>query len=376
MQIKHLSGADLQRFGKILPSFPETGSTQIKKRLCLEPQAQVPCYESSSETVLDYVAGMSALVIYDNGQPTLFYLDRIVALQPGTRFSILPLADGCQVDVLTCEDMSCREYVPVTALENPNKGLQLEKIYTFLYQEFSPNFYFRGEKHRPYELVYVKRGALHNLVRGQDIELAQQSFMIIDSNDWHTQYSELSVNFLTVSFWASDSRISDITNRRFSSTPQITAIFEKMLQQNKQDPYSDDYIDALLKILLIELLENASTDSGFQRSARCLENEIVDKAVRIISENTAKKLTLEELATQVHTSVPYLYKLFQQHLGISPGKYITKIRIEECKVLLRDGHLPMGQIAERMGFSSLQHFSRQFKTICGISPSQYIRSIR
>lgn len=376
MQITHLSGTQLQRFGKILPSCPETGNGQHKQRLHLEPQAQIPCYEATVETVLDYVSGMSALVIYDKEQPNLFYLDRVVALQPGTRFSILPLADTCQVDILCSENLAPLEYVSVSTLERPSKGLQLEKIYTFLYQEFSPNFYFRGEKHHPYELVYVKRGTLHNLVHGQDLELAQQSFMIIDSNDWHTQYSDLSVNFLTISFWAADSNISGIANRVFSSTPQLTAIFEKMLKQKKKNPYSEDYIESLLRILLIELLEQVNEDAGSHLSSRCSENEIVDKAIRIISENTVKKLTLEELAAQVHTSVPYLYKLFQQHLGISPGKYIAKIRIEECKVLLRDGQLPMGQIAKRMGFSSLQHFSRQFKSICGISPSQYVRSIR
>ena len=78
----------------------------------------------------------------------------------------------------------------------------------------------------------------------------------------------------------------------------------------------------------------------------------------------------------VHVSVPYLYKLFQLHLGTSPGKYINKIRIEECKMLLREEKLPMGQIAERMGFSSLQHFSRQFRSICGMTPTQYVRSLR
>lgn len=378
MRIKHLSGAELQSFGRILPNSPENRRQYIHKSLTMSPAPQIACYETTEETILDYVSGMSALVIYKSERTDLFYLDRVLALQPGTKFSILPLDGTCCVDLLTKEnELQPADYITASALENADKGLQLEKIYTVLYQEFSPNFYFRGERHKPYELVYVKRGTMHNIVRGQDIVLKPQTFMIIDSNDWHTQYSELSVSFLTVSFWALDSSMSYIVNQAFSVTAQATAHLEKMLLQHQQDAYSDDYTEALLKLLLIDLLQRKKAETTINNSAiNHSENEIVDQAIRIISESSAKKLTLEDLAAQVHISVPYLYKLFQMHLGISPGKYIAKIRIEECKVLLRDGRIPMGQIAEQMGFSSLQHFSRQFKSICGISPTQYIRSLR
>jgi len=378
MQIKHLSGANLQSFGRILPNSPENTDGYIHKSMTMAPAPQIACYETAEETILDYVSGMSVLVIYRNEQAELFYLDRVLALQPGTKFSILPLDGTCCVDLLTVEkELQPVAYTPASALENANKGLQLERVYTFLYQEFSPNFYFRGEQHKPYELVYVKRGTMHNIVRGQDIVLNPQSFMIIDSNDWHTQYSDLAVSFLTVSFWALDSSMSYIVNQAFPMTPQVSEYFERMLLQHQQDAYCDDYIEALLKLLLIDLLQKKKEETASKRvTANHFENQIVDQAIRIISESSAKKLTLEELAAQVHISVPYLYKLFQVHLGISPGKYIAKIRVEECKVLLRDGQLPMGQIAERMGFSSLQHFSRQFKSICGISPTQYLRSLR
>lgn len=377
MQIKHLSAAELQQFGQILPCCPEEDSRLKTRRMVFNDAPQIAQYEVVDRLILDYVSGMSVLVLYSDNQTELFYLDRVVALQPGTRFSILPIGDTCCVDLMASDELLPIEFIPVSVLENTVQSLQFEKVYTFLYQECSHNFYFRGEKHQPYELVYVDRGELHNLVRGKDTVLGQQNFMIIDSNDWHTQYSDLAVSFLTVSFWAEDSRLSTITNRAYCLTPQLKGLFKKMLIQDQREPYSTDYIESLMKILLIELLQKSNAESTpLSPSATISENEIVDKAVRIISQNAAKKLSLEELAELVHVSVPYLYKLFQVHLGTSPGKYIAKIRIEECKMLLRDGRLPMGQIAERMGFSSLQHFSRQFKNICGITPSQYIRSLR
>ena len=373
MHIKYMTHSELAGQGQILPGLPEGGSVLLS----FVPSETVVCYRAMGTVALDYEAGMSALALFREDSINLYYLDRAVALTPGTRFAIVPLSEDCRVKLQSEESLAEDGVLPVSTLEQKESGLQFEKIYTFLYQECSHNFYFRGEKHRPYELVYVDRGQLHNLVRGQDIVLEQQSFMIIDSNDWHTQYSDLPVNFLTVSFWAADAGLGAVTNQAISLTSQHKHIFQKMLSQDLQDPYAHDYLEAQLKILLISLLRQTDNVSLSPTPGDSQwENAIVDRTLQRISENIHKKLSLEDLATMVHISVPYLYKLFQEHLGTSPGKYIAKIRIEECKVLLREGRLTMGQIAEQMGYSSQQQFSRQFSAICGISPTQYLRSLR
>ena len=378
MQIRNLSRRDLLHCGEILVHGPEDKSL-VTTRLEISGQPEIPQYEAVDSVVLDYVSGMSLLVIYRQETADIFYLDRVVSLQPGTRFSLMPMDDACCVDMLHAPDQAPPVIgsISVSALKNQTKSLQFERIYTFLYQECTHDFYFRGEQHKPYELTYVDRGKLHNLVQGQDIVLDQQDFMIFDSNDWHTQYADQPVSFLTVSFWAEEGSLSAIANKRFPMRPQFKSIFKKMLTQSEQDAYSSEYMESLMKILLIELLQDANAESAPEYpTASHWENEIVDRAMQLISQNLHRKLSLDELAEMVHVSVPYLYKLFQVHLGTSPGKYIAKIRIEECKMLLREGQMTMGQIATRMGFSSQQQFSRQFSALCGISPTQYLRSLR
>ena len=375
MQIRNLSRRDLLHCGEILSQRPESNIPAT--RLEISPSQEFPCYEAVTPVVLDYVSGMSLLVIHNEDTKDIFYLDRIVSLQPGTKFSLMPMDESCCVELLSSQAPQIIGHIPLSALENQRKSLGFERIYTFLYQECANDFYFRGEKHKPYELTYVDRGELHNLVRGQDIVLGQQDFMIFDSGDWHTQYSDLPVSFLTVSFWAEEGSLSAITNKRFPMRPQFKNIFKKMLTQNEQDAYSSEYMESLMKVLLIELLQDTKAETAPEYpTASHWENEIVDRAMQLISENLHRKMSLEELAEQVHISVPYLYKLFQVHLGTSPGKYIAKIRIEECKILLREGQMSMSQIAAQMGFSSQQQFSRQFSAICGISPTQYLRSLR
>ena len=111
-------------------------------------------------------------------------------------------------------------------------------------------------------------------------------------------------------------------------------------------------------------------------ATRHAEHEIVDRLIQHISENIDRKLTLQALAGSAHISVAYMHRLFQQHLGMAPGQYIAKIRMEECKLLLREGALSMGEISKKMCFSSQQHFSSQFRRLCGMTPSEYVRTLR
>lgn len=376
MQINHLSSVRLQPDGQILSAFPATEGL-FESQPVFTKASQIAQYVATAVTVLDYVSGMSVLVLYREGQMDPFYLDRVVSLEPGVRFSLLPVGDTCCIRLLTDQqEFLPTEFLPATALDDPAKGLQFQQLHTFLYQEFATDFYFRGEQHAPYELVYVNQGELHNLVRGQDILLRQHTFMLIDRNDWHTQYSDAAIRFLTVSFQANDPKLSALSGKAFSATLRQQELFRKMLQQDLQEEYAEEYVQTLFKLLLLELLQQVDTE-GFPAlpPAKHSENAIVDQAIQIISENTRNKFTLEALSQAVHVSIPYLHKLFQTHLGISPGKYITKIRMEECKLLLRQEQLTMGQIAQQLGFSSLQQFSRQFRNVCGVTPSQYLRSV-
>ena len=102
----------------------------------------------------------------------------------------------------------------------------------------------------------------------------------------------------------------------------------------------------------------------------------MNDALQIITHRCHNPLSLKELAASVHVSVPYICRLFQTHLGMPPGEYINKIRLEECKFLLCQGELSMGEIAVHMNFSSPQQFSRQFRHYCGMTPSEYAKAHR
>ncbi len=77
------------------------------------------------------------------------------------------------------------------------------------------------------------------------------------------------------------------------------------------------------------------------------------------------------LAEQMGMEYTYLTHLFSQETGNTLENYIISIRIELAKDLLRNENLLMTDIASQLGYSSLAHFSNQFKKEMGMTPTEY-----
>lgn len=382
MQILQLSAARLHPFASILPTSTQSDTCACVVHREFTAQSTLEQFISDDPVVLDYVSGMPLLLLYDGTEPQVYYLDRVLQLAPHVRFSVASLSSACQVDFHLASPTALRVVatLPASSFQGVSPALRFDRLYTFFYQECAGNFYFRGEQHEAYELVYVDRGQLHNLVGGKDVLLRQRQLMLIGSHKWHTQYSDQPVSFLTLSFLSHDEALLSLADQVLSPSSYAFTLLRQLLSESSRDAYSYDCAESLLRLLLIDLLRNmrerpAVPDTQLP-ATRYAEQQTVDRLIRTISANVCHKLTLQELADSVHISVAYMHRLFQAQLGMSPGTYIAKIRIEESKLLLREGALSMGSIAEKMGFSSQQHFSRHFRTVTGMTPSEYVRSLR
>lgn len=381
LQIKNLSIAQAQSYGTILSSLPECTFQVLRQDI--DSTVAVKEYRSEETVILDYISGMSLLVIYESDVYDLYYLDRVFALRPGIRFSVAALDGFCQFNCYTLSTDSLQVIAehPAMQFHDIANSLKLDRLYTFFYQECARDFYFRGEQHEALELVYVDRGELHNLVGGTDILLRQQQLLLIDRNVWHMQYADLPVSFLTISFRVdTSSPCSKLAGRCLNLSSRQVALMRQMLLADATSEYAYDSMESMLRLLLIDLLRHEQTSS--QKSARSLpatnhaEQRIVDQLIQTVSANAGQKLSLQQLADSVHISTTYLHRIFQTQLGMTPGNYLAKIRIEESKLLLRDGSLSMGEVAKQLSFSSQQQFSRQFRSVTGMTPSEYVKTLR
>lgn len=100
-------------------------------------------------------------------------------------------------------------------------------------------------------------------------------------------------------------------------------------------------------------------------------NEITKKAIRYISKNFSRNLTLDDVANQVHLNSAYFSTLFKQSTGSSFKEYLNMVRIEESKRLLANTDYSIIDIALATGFEDQSYFSKVFKKYTGLTPKQY-----
>ena len=101
----------------------------------------------------------------------------------------------------------------------------------------------------------------------------------------------------------------------------------------------------------------------------------VDRVLRHIDEHLGQPLTLCELAALAGLSVWRFATVFRQQVGLSPHRYICRLRLERAQALIRDG-VPAARAASEAGFYDQSHLSRHFKNRYGMTPGQYFTVAR
>ena len=382
--IQNLNPMTFRGFGSILSERPQSSKTfDIDQTLVLnESQTDAVVYRAMSETWVNMGSGMSVLSVSMDGEDYQhFYLDKPVCVKEQVFFAVTAfrgdasaaMAAKIQPEIVgrRSNDSHC-----------VNHRLRIDGLYTFFYQEKEQGFLFPGESHPMCELTYVDQGAVHSVADGQDLLLKQGDLVIYGPDQWHMQYADIGVapRYVTISFDLSGVDLQPLMNRKFTAPQQVVTLLQLMLrEQERMDSYSEDMIISQLTMLLLVLLREAEMPSGrkLQTSNSVhSENEIIRQAQQYVSTHIREKLSVPLLARQVDVSPSYLTALFHKNLQISPGEYIRRSKLQESKQMIRENDLNFTEIARTLQYSTVHHFSRQFKEKFGITPTEYAKSVR
>ena len=113
-----------------------------------------------------------------------------------------------------------------------------------------------------------------------------------------------------------------------------------------------------------------------QARRQSYKEHVVAHVKAYIQENLNKRLSLHEVAAVLNFSPNYLSQLFSKYAGEGFVEYITSARISAAKEMLCAGELRIYEIAERLGFGSSFYFSKVFKKVEGVSPSEYVQRLK
>ena len=383
--VRHLNQLNFKDFGAVPPERTSSvAASADNMQTATFSSDQEVVYQTLSETYLHCSKGMTVLsVSLDHKDFQHYYLDKGVCIRSGVFFCLSPFKQNVFDVSLSAEILPKRTENSMPAQDFRFSSLvRVTELYTFFYHEKERGFVFPGEAHPMLELTYVDQGTLHSVVDGQEMVLEQGELMIYGPNQWHMQYADVDVapRYVTFSFDLETTVLDLLINRKFKIPQRSAFLLQQLLhEQERMDKYSSDLINSLLTQFLIMLLRSSdTTDDTRLKASNSVhsENEIIRRAQQYVSAHIREKLSVPTVARMVDVSPSYLTALFHKNLQISPGEYIRRIKLQESKQMIRENSMNFSEIAAALQYSTVHHFSRQFKDKFGITPTEYAKSVR
>jgi AraC-like DNA-binding protein len=243
------------------------------------------------------------------------------------------------------------------------------------------NGYSRGMEVRNF---YI----LHFVISGQGIYSLNGRRFPVKAGDTFLIYPNMQINYWAdrqdpweycwVGFNGADARIL-IDTAGFSpekpvinpGSPEKTRqLMMDIYQCRGQEIYQLISMTARLYTLLAYLIEDATRNSPGPQS--CIGLAHVQQASDFIANNYFRRITVEDIASHANISRSQLYRVFIQHMSVSPLQYLREFRIREACNIMQQHPESIKSIAYTVGFENPLYFSTLFKRITRETPSKYI----
>ena len=237
--------------------------------------------------------------------------------------------------------------------------------------------------HDCYELVYVQGGFCLHDVDDQMALLTEGDVFLMRPGQTHRYLGNHAVSIFNCLFapdqlpqslgvLGENRGIAPHIHLSLSERKDTVRLLGDMLEEiTARRVHWELKLSALLHCMLVEyarLLEVRAGPDG--QSAAFIG--FVQPVLQYIDRNFARDLSIRHLAGVAGVSADYLTRQFRQTTGITPSEYLRRYRLARAMELLGRGQR-VSDAAERVGFMSLAHFSREFKKELGMTPTGYRR---
>lgn len=275
-------------------------------------------------------------------------------------------------------------------------------IVSLHYFEFHKNYSFAGERHDFWEIVYVDKGEFIAEADGKAILLKKGELIFHKPGEFHTVKAtgEKACNLMILTFFCRSAAMHFFENKIFMITGEQRALLAKLLSEGRavyEGPFDrteqkelirrkDAPVggEQLVKLYLEQLLisfrrEDGSISKGerLPYSVRdAAENAQITEILSYFDRHLGEEITMERLCRRFGVGETYLKSLFRKKVGDSPIHHLLLLRIAEAKRLIREEGYNFTQIAELCGFHSIHYFSRAFKAVTQMTPSEYALSVK
>ncbi|MBP3963001.1 AraC family transcriptional regulator [Paenibacillus lignilyticus] len=187
----------------------------------------------------------------------------------------------------------------------------------------------------------------------------------------------LSFHFFIFDWTNSDEEVKEVSSRipRGKFQIQDASRFQSTLAQLRSVSEKPDSLSVARRNLLFKdiWLTYWSGESEMMPSS---SDPLMNESLRRIRQQALGRFNLKTIADELWLSPSQFTQKFTKQFGKTPMDYVTELRLQQARKLLKDTSLPMSAIAARCGYENEYYFSRIFKQKMAVSPSNYRKALR
>ena len=153
---------------------------------------------------------------------------------------------------------------------------------------------------------------------------------------------------------------------------QRTELFDSMIETLGKELSIDrlNLANTILAMFLALFLYSDLVGEGSKSKVRHAEG-VVSSVTHFMNENVETNLSLARIASFAGYSQSYLYRKFIKETGYAPVEYFIMMKVNKASIYLIKTNMTVRQIASKLGFNSADYFSRTFRRVVGIPPSEF-----
>lgn len=283
-----------------------------------------------------------------------------------------------------------------------NVDLCISTIVTIHYFEYTSDYYFPGESHNFWEFLCVDKGEVNVLADDRPYNLKKDQIIFHKPNEFHNVIAngKNAPNLVVISFECSSPCMKHLEGLVTTIGEYEHTLLANILSEAKQciaspldDPNtskmirtpnapfgSEQIIKLNLEMLLIHMIRlqlNGYHSTPAVKSIKQRNDSLTYETILSYLESHVREhLTIDEICKDNLIGRFQLQKLFREQNQSGVIDYFSRLKIECAKQLIRENHLNFTQISDYLGYTSVHYFSRQFKKLTGMTPSEYSSSIK
>lgn len=278
----------------------------------------------------------------------------------------------------------------------------IQSLITLFYMELPKDFYYEGEHHNFWEMVYIDKGEMVCTTGSDQFVLKSGEITFHKPEQYHnlTGNRTASANVGIVTFECGNAAMEFFDNKIITLNAEekslLSMLFEEGLScfqmADFQNPLlqklelvsgapfgAEQMTKNLLELLLIKLSRHKESLELQQRVNIYINGMALPVAVKeildVLYAHLYDKLTVADIAKEVGKSETTVKTLFAMYHSGGIMRYYNRLKIKEAKKLIREGQYNFAQIAEMLCFDSPQYFSKCFKDQLHMTPRDFRDSI-